>query len=155
MKVFLPLFYLVIYLTISSSVAPEEWIYAALIAGLATGLVLAIRRMAGVDQRFRPGWAVRLVRPTAAVVCEVWPLTVALGRALGRRRRVGATLARRAFDPGESDGALGRGRRALVTIAISMSPASLVLERDVDCRELTIASVGVAEPGTADRRWPL
>lgn len=155
MKFSLLVFYAIIYLMVSSSVAFGECIYAALVSTVATGLTVTASRMAGINQHFRLGWITRFIRPTFGIVFEMWPLTVALATSLCRRRRIVADINRRSFEPGESDSALDRGRRALVTVAISLSPASLVLERDVDCRELTIASVAVGEPATPDRRWPL
>lgn len=155
MKLFLIALYAIIYLMISGSVAFEECIYAILVSIAATGLTVTASRLAGINQHFRSNWAARFFRPTVDIVREIWPLTVALATALRRRRRIAATITRRAFDPGESSIALDQGRRALVTVAISLSPASLVLERDVDCRSLTIASVAVSEPGTVDQRWPL
>lgn len=80
---------------------------------------------------------------------------MALAQARRHRRRVAAIVTCRAFDPGASSNALDYGRRALVTVAISLSPASLVLKRDVDCRNLTIASVAVSEPAITDQLWPL
>lgn len=155
MKLCLFLVYAIIYLMISSSVAFGECVYAVLVSIVATGLTLTASRLAGIDQGFRPAWAVRFFQPIIGIVREMWPLTVALAKALRRRRRIAATITRRAFDPGESIIALDQGRRALVTVAISLSPASLVLERDVDCRSLTVASVAVSEPAIADQRWPL
>lgn len=155
MKSFLFLLYAFMYLMISSSVALGECVYAVLVSVAATGLTLTASRLAGIDQHFRFAWTIRFFQPTVGIVREMWPLTVALAKALRRRRRIAATITRRAFDPGEGSSALDQGRRALVTVAISLSPASLVLERDVDCRDLTVASVAVSEPAMADQRWPL
>ncbi|RYY15850.1 MAG: hypothetical protein EON55_05540 [Alphaproteobacteria bacterium] len=140
---------------VSSSVAVGELVYAVLVSIVATGLTLTASRLAGINQDFRPAWAARFFKPAVGIVRETWPLTMALAAALRRRRRITAAITRRTFDPGESGSALDQGRRALVTVAISLSPASLVLERDVDCRTLTIASIAVSEPAIVDRRWPL
>ena len=144
------------YLLVSGSFAGGELLYAAGVATGATILTVATMRIAGMNQHLRFAWGARLLRPLIEVVSQLWPLTMALVGALRQRRRVVASLDRRTFDPGESERAEDRGRRALVTLAISISPATLVLERDVDRRELTIARVGIAATAPApDDRWPI
>lgn len=154
---FLYILFALVYLAVSASFAPGEIVYAAIAAGVASGMTLFVVRLADMEQRVRLRWLRHLLRPCADVVGQVWPLTRTLVAAVAQRRSVAAALVSRDFDPGSGESADDRGRRALVTLAASLGPAGLVLNHDVDCDRLTIAEVGRSDAtgAAADPEWPV
>ena len=145
------------FLAFSGEISFGEMIVAIIAATLATFGTLALMQLADMQEIVEGRWLVRLARPILDMAVEVVPLTRTLFVALFRRRRLTAETETRRFDPGAADNPRDRGRRALVTIAISLAPARLVIDSDVDAREIRTCRIGVkAQPPVPDDlRWPL
>ena len=145
------------YLAFSGAASLGEAIFAIVAGVLATFATLAVMRLADMQEIVEARWLTRLARPLLDVVIEVVPLTAALCVALARRERLAAATETRDFEPGSAEDPRDRGRRALVTIAISLAPARLVIDSDVDAREIRTCRIGVKAMAKVpeDRRWPL
>lgn len=145
------------YFAVTGIVGPGEFAYAALASVLSAYGALVIFRLADMEERVRIGWLLKLSRSAANVVLEVWPMTRSLFSALLRGDKLRSRDEAWPFDPGGSEDPDDRGRRALVTLGISLAPARLVVNEDVDDGRLDIASIAVApkDPDRIDRRWPL
>ena len=114
-------------------------------------------RLAGVRQWLEAKWLVRLGKPAMDVVIQIVPLSGTLVASVASGRNLCATLSERRFDPGEDEDPVAAGRRALVAVGLSIAPASLICERDLDCGELTVAAIGLKPPpeNGVDPCWPL
>ena len=145
------------YVAFSGSVSTGETIVAGFGALLATCGTLALMRLADMQEVVEGRWLIRLGRPLSDMAFEVVPLTWTLLGTLYRRERLVAETETRSFDPGKAENRRDRGRRGLVTIAISLAPARLVINSDVDAREIRTCRIGVkAQPSVPrDLRWPL
>ena len=145
------------YVAFSGSVSVGEAVVAGVAAAIATCGTLALMRLADMQEVVEGRWLIRLARPFLDMAIEVVPLTWALLTALSRRERLVAATETRSFDPGKAENPRDRGRRGLVTIAISLAPARLVIDSDVDAREIRTCRIGVREqpPVPKDLRWPL
>lgn len=145
------------YVAFSGSVSGGEVIVAGVAALLATCCTLALMRLADMQEIVEARWLFRLGRPFLDMAIEVVPLAWALLKALARRERLAAETETRSFDPGKAENPRDRGRRGLVAIAISLAPARLVIDSDVDAREIRTCRIGVREQPSIpkDPRWPL
>ena len=145
------------YVAFSGSVSIGEAIVAGVAATLATCGTLALMRFADMQEVVEARWLPRLARPLLDMAIEIVPLAWTLLTAVSRRERLTALTETRSFDPGRAENPRDRGRRALVTIAISLAPARLVIDSDVDAREIRTCRIGVKErpPVPDDPRWPL
>jgi hypothetical protein len=107
-----------------------ELVAGACAATVGAAFALWVRRKGLLRFRFEPRWLARTAKVPWKIVEELGVVLWALALHLTRVRRVRSAYRAFAFPAGRAD-AVSAGRRAVATLADSMSPNTLPL--DMDC----------------------
>jgi hypothetical protein len=108
-----------------------ELIAAACAALLGTGLALGARRQRLLRFRFEPRWLVKALKEPYVIIRELGVVLWALVLHLARVRPVAGAYRAIPFPAGRED-AVSAGRRAMATLADTLSPNTLPLDVDIE-----------------------
>ncbi len=140
------------YLLCAGVTTADEDIAAAIAAGLAACYATLIRTKA--RRRFALGapWHRVIGTPMLQLAPDAWRVALVLARSLiGPADR--GRMARQPFRHGGDDPA-DAGRRALVTLAISVAPNTYAADLPDEAGALLLHQLRQA-PSSSDREWPL
>lgn len=140
------------YLLCAGVTTADEDIAAASLAGLGACYATVIR--ANADRRLALGapWHRVLGTPALQLAPDAWRVALVLARSLiGRADR--GRMTRQPFRHGGDDPE-DAGRRALVTLAISVAPNSYAADLPDGVGALLLHRLAEA-PSSPDREWPL
>lgn len=129
-----------VWLVTLSAVSGQELVVATPL-GLVSGVLAVIaRRVAGNRWRLRPQWFLPvLLVPVAILADTVRVLAAAVTRPSGR-------FVDLPVSQGAGDGAPARGRRALATMVITVSPGTIVVDIDPETGRATVHTLNAGRP---------
>ena len=111
--------------------AGVELVAGACAATIGTAFALAIRRQRLLRFRFEPRWLAKTSKVPWKVIEELGVVLWALVLQLARRRPIRSAYRAFPFPAGRED-AVSAGRRAIATLADSMSPNTVPLDIDLE-----------------------
>jgi len=139
-----------LYLLLAGQASTDELVAAALCAGGATGLSLAIPLIAERHFAFhRVPW----LRLLASTACALPVEAAQVGGRLARLKPLRGNIQRRPF-AAAGTGPEDASRRGLVTLATSLTPNTYVLAVLTGRQELLVHRLVSGKP-PRDRKWPL
>ena len=124
-------FLMVLWLLLTGTLDPQETAIGALVAAVAAVSAVVISVLGIIRWKIRPAWLLRLPALAWRIVADNWRVLSLLVRHLAGRAPVRGTFRALPFDPGGDD-SLAATRRALITLAISISPNTYVVGIDND-----------------------
>jgi len=128
---------LALWLLLVGTVAVDELITGAAAAALAASLAVAVHRRGYIEFQPRARWLTELPRLCLGIATDTGRLAVALWQAAVLRRPVRGSMIAVPFHHGGDNGRDG-ARRALVNLAVSITPNSYVVDIDPDADRLLV-----------------
>ena len=139
-----------LYLLLAGQASGQEVVAGALVATVAAGSAVLVRRLGSSVFGFRYAWLRRLARLAVLLAADLGRVGRFLAGALAAPAR-GAGIVRQPFAEGgdtPEDGA----RRGIVVLAASFTPNSFAI--GIAPKTLLLHRL-VQQPSAADRRWPI
>ena len=122
-----------LWLLLTGTLDPQETAVGLLASAIAATAAVALAAQEIIRLRIRPGWLLRVHRVVGRVLVDNWSALSLLARYLAGRSGVRGAFRALPFEPGGDD-SLPATRRALITLAVSVSPNTYVVGIDTEAK---------------------
>jgi multisubunit Na+/H+ antiporter MnhE subunit len=137
-----------LWLLLTGTFDPQETLAGFASATVAATAAVIVDAQGVIHLRPRAAWLLRATRLPGRVVVENWTVLTLLVRCIVTRQEIGGAFRAVQFDPGGDDDRSAT-RRALITLAITVSPNTYVVGIDREAKLILCHQLIPSDPESA------